>query len=130
MLTFVDQQLAALETNTPANFHDFFQMLNEEHGTRQLNMTKVPRGIDVHHAVRGTNCARVQDSHARVKESPNARFVVDVGVPRRNLHDGIFTYLVGRQHAELNPDDPRGRLFLQHLGTVILFHGHCLCPEA
>lgn len=90
MLTLVDQEFAALETDASTNLHDFLQVLNKEDGACQFDMTKISRRIDIGKSICGTDSTGLQDAHARIKESTNDGFIVYIGISRGHLDNGIF----------------------------------------
>jgi len=95
MLILVDQEFAALETDASTNLHDFLQVLDKEDGPRQFNMTKIPRCIDIGKSICGTDCTGLQDAHARIKESTDDGFIIDIGISRGHLDNGILSDLIG-----------------------------------
>ena len=94
MLILVDQEFAALETDASTNLHDFFQMLDKEDGARQFNVTEIPRCIDIGKSICRTDRAGLQDAHARIKESSDNGFIIDIGISRGHLDNGILSDLI------------------------------------
>jgi len=118
MLVLIDQEFAALETNTSANFHHVLDMLNQENRSGELNMTKISGSINIRHSIRGANRSGLQHTHARVKETTDDGLVVNIGITGGDLYHGIFTNLIGRHDTKLNPDDPGWIFVFVHLGTL------------
>lgn len=95
MLVLVDQEFAALETDASTNLHDFLQVLDKEDGARQFNVTEIPRCIDIGKSICWTDRAGLQYAHAGIKESTDDGFIIDIGISRGHLDNGIFSNLIG-----------------------------------
>jgi len=117
MGVFVNQQFAALETYAFTGFHDFFDVLDKEHGTSKLNVSEISGGVGVGKPICWADESGFKNPHTRVKQTSNNRFIVDVCVSLGNLGNRIAADFFRRQHTKLHADDT-GR------SGVLAFGGH------
>jgi hypothetical protein len=96
VLVFVNEELATFKANALANFHDIFDVLNEEDGAGELNMAKISRGINIRQSVGGADDPGLEDTHAGVKESAYDWLIIDIRVPTGHLDHGILSNFLGR----------------------------------
>ena len=106
-LSLVDQKLAAFEADDLQDPENCVDEVHVEDGFGEVDVAEVTRCLQVAQPVGGTESAALQSSHARVEQPAGHRYVVDVGVPARDFHNGGAADRLGGQQPEADPQNGR-----------------------